>query len=134
MYAAEIDYLSAGGPGTASFDLLAPFFAPDVVLHQASGLPYGGTWRGHEGLEQFFLAMSATWESFAITEQRFLTTSGPAVVLSQVEARAAATGRELSFPILQTLEVRDGQIAEIRPYYWDTAAIAAATEAATPGR
>lgn len=49
MYAAEVRYLAAGGPGKASFESLAPFFAPDVVLHQADGLPYGGTWRGHQG-------------------------------------------------------------------------------------
>lgn len=58
MYAAEGEYLAAGGPGEASFDLLAPFFAPDVVLHQAEALPYGGSWRGHAGMERFFLAMS----------------------------------------------------------------------------
>jgi uncharacterized protein len=39
MYAAEREYLAAGGPGTASFDTLAPFFAPNVVLHQADTLP-----------------------------------------------------------------------------------------------
>jgi hypothetical protein len=32
MYAAEAEYLAAGGPGTASFEIMAPFFAPDVVL------------------------------------------------------------------------------------------------------
>jgi hypothetical protein len=32
---------------------LLPFFAPDVVLYQAAALPYGGIWRGHEGIEQF---------------------------------------------------------------------------------
>lgn len=46
MYTAEARYLAAGGPGTASFDLLAPCFGPDVILHQAAGLPYGGVWRG----------------------------------------------------------------------------------------
>lgn len=35
MYAAETQYLAAGGPGKASFQSLAPFFAADVVLHQA---------------------------------------------------------------------------------------------------
>ncbi|WP_374224409.1 hypothetical protein [Streptomyces sp. ISL-94] len=54
LYAAESAYLAAGGPGKATFDLLAPFFAPDAVLHQAEGLPYGGTWRGHAGLDAPF--------------------------------------------------------------------------------
>ncbi|MFI7492798.1 hypothetical protein ACIBXA_30920 [Micromonospora echinaurantiaca] len=51
MYAAEAEYLAAGGPGTADFTPLAPFFSREVVLYQAETLPYGGTWRGHEGIE-----------------------------------------------------------------------------------
>ncbi|MFE6162997.1 nuclear transport factor 2 family protein [Streptomyces sp. NPDC056486] len=127
MYEAESRYLAAGGPGKASFDLLAPYFAPDVVLHQAAALPYGGTWHGHDGMTRFFLAMSETWETFEIGEQQFLATGETAVVRSQVRARARATGRELAFPVLQTITVRDGRIAEVRPFYWDTAAIVAAT-------
>lgn len=127
MYAAEAQYLAAGGPGEASFaDLLAPYFSPDVVLHQAEALPYGGTWRGHEGMERFLSAMRQTWESLEMVEQRFLATDGTAVVLTQVRARARATGRELDFPILQTIEVADGRITEVRPFYWDTAAVAGA--------
>jgi ketosteroid isomerase-like protein len=129
MYAAESDYLAAGGPGTASFDMLAAYFAPDVVLHQADALPYGGIWRGHEGMEQFFLAMSRTWEAFEMVEQEFLSTSETAVVLTQVHARSRTTGRELHFPILQTIRVVDGRIAEVRPFYWDTAAIVTACAA-----
>lgn len=129
MYAAEAEYLAAGGPGKASFELLAPFFASDVVLHQAEALPYGGTWRGHDGLEQFFLAMSHAWAAFDLVDQKFLATDGTAVVLTQVHARARATGRELDFPILQTVEATNGRITDIRPFYWDTATIA---DACTP--
>lgn len=124
MYAAEAEYLAAGGPGEASFDLLAPFFAPGVELHQAAALPYGGTWRGHDGMTRFFLAMGQAWEEFHMVEQEFLATGETAVVRTQVRARARATGRALSFPILQTITVKGGQITEVRPFYWDTQAIA----------
>ncbi|WP_246842967.1 nuclear transport factor 2 family protein [Allokutzneria sp. NRRL B-24872] len=127
MYAAEASYLAAGGPGRADFAELAPFFTEDVVLHQADALPYGGVWRGHDGMERFFLAMSAAWESFEMVRQRMISTTEPIVVLTDVRARARATGRELEFPILQTIEFRGGQISEVRPFYWDTAAIAEAT-------
>jgi hypothetical protein len=128
MYAAEAEYLAAGGPGEASFEALAEFFSPNVVLHQAEALPYGGTWHGHQGMERFFLAMSQTWESFEMLEQEFLATGdrpGPntLVVLTHVRARARATGRELTFPILQTIKVQKQRITEIHPFYWDTAAI-----------
>ncbi|WP_172382260.1 nuclear transport factor 2 family protein [Streptomyces sp. MNP-20] len=131
MYAAETRYLAAGGPGRASFAPLAPHFAPDVVLHQADGLPYGGTWRGHEGLERFFLAMADTWDRFDIVRQEFLADGGTGArrtvcVHSDIRARARATGRALAFPILQAITVEEGRIREVRPFYWDTAAIAAA--------
>jgi uncharacterized protein len=132
MYAAEAEYLAAGGPGEASFELLAPFFAPDVVLHQAEALPYGGTWRGHDGMERFFLAMSQAWQVFDMVDQKFLATEGTAVVLTQVHACARATGRTLDFPILQTIRARNGRISEVRPFYWDTAAIANACKEPTP--
>jgi len=132
MYAAEAEYLAAGGPGEASFDLLAPFFAPDVELHQADALPYGGVWRGHEGMTQFFLLMGEVWESFHMVEQQFLATGETAVVLTQVRARARASGRELGFPILQAITVRNGRITEVRPFYWDTRAIADACAVPTP--
>lgn len=131
MYAAEQRYLDAGGPGRASFETLAPFFAPDVVLHQADALPYGGTWRGHVGMERFFVAMSTAWESFAMLEQELHPAGDVVTVRTQVRARARATGRELEFPILQTVRVAEGRIAEVWPFYWDTAAIA---DACAPGR
>ncbi|GAA5082296.1 nuclear transport factor 2 family protein [Nocardia iowensis] len=133
MYAAEAEYLAAGGPGSASFDLLAPFFATDVALHQAAGLPYGGAWRGHEGMEQFFRTMAQTWASFELLEQEFLATGETTVVHTRVRARARATGRELTFPILQTITIIDGRISEVHPFYWDTAAIASACIASGVG-
>ncbi|MGK5643066.1 nuclear transport factor 2 family protein [Streptomyces sp. URMC 126] len=135
MYEAESRYLAAGGPGAASFDLLAPYFADDVVLHQADSLPYGGTWHRHEGMARFFLAMSLAWERFDIHDQRFLGVDGDTVVVySRIRARARATGRELEFPIVQTIEVRDGRIVRVRPFYWDTAAIAEACAEPAPAR
>ncbi|MFI9504103.1 nuclear transport factor 2 family protein [Nocardia sp. NPDC052566] len=124
MYAAEAEYLAAGGPGKASFDLLAPYFSPDMVLHQAEALPYGGTWRGHDGMERFFLAMSECWAAFDLLDQDILATGDAIVVRTVVRARSRATGRELTFPILQTITVTDGRITEVYPFYWDTAAIA----------
>lgn len=133
MYAAEAEYLAAGGPGTASFGPLAPFFAPNVELHQADALPYGGIWRGHDEMERFFLAMTQAWEAFEMVDQELLATPETAVVLTNVRATARATGQELRFPILQTIRVHDGRIAEVHPFYWDTAAIVAACSPPTEG-
>lgn len=124
MYQAEAEYLASGGPGTASFITLEPYFAPDVVLWQADSLPYGGIWRGHAGIEQFFVAMSTTWDRFDLTDQTFLSEANPLVVLTQVHARSRKSGEYLNFPMLQTITLREDRITEVRPFYWDTAAIA----------
>jgi ketosteroid isomerase-like protein len=83
-------------------------------------------------MTRFFLRMGEVWESFEMVEQEFLATGETAVVLTQVRARARATGRELSFPVLQTITVKDGRITEVRPFYWDTRAIADACAVPTP--
>ena len=126
MYAAEREYLATAGTGYADFAVLAPYFAENVVLCQATALPYGGVWRGHDGMRRFFVAMSAAWAEFEMLDQQFLATTETAVVRTRVRARARATRRELSFPILQTLRIADGRITEVYPFYWDTAAIVAA--------
>lgn len=69
MDAAEMDYLVAGGPGTPSFDGLAPYLSPEVVLRRTVSLPHGGVWRGNDGMDQFFIAMSQTWSGFKVIEQ-----------------------------------------------------------------
>lgn len=77
-------------------------------------------------MERFFRAMSDTWSEFELVEQDFLATGETSVVRTIVRAVSRATARELTFPILQTLTVRDGRITEVRPFYWDTEAVARA--------
>ena len=75
-------------------------------------------------MERFFVAMSQAWEEFEIVEQEFLAAPGTAV-LTQVHARARATGRGLDFRPADHPR-RRRTLTEVRPFYWDTAAIAAA--------
>ena len=72
------------------------------------------------------MTMSQVWSSFDMVRQEFLSTESPLVVLTEVHARAAATGRALDFSILQMVTIEGGVITEVRPFYWDSAAIAAA--------
>ena len=55
-----------------------------------------------------------------------MSTGTPAVVLTQVHAQSRSTGEEIDFPILQIIRLANGHITEVRPFYWDTAAINAA--------
>ncbi|MBO2461396.1 nuclear transport factor 2 family protein [Actinomadura violacea] len=130
FYAAEADYLAAGGPGKADFAGMAAHLAPDVVMHQAPSLPYGGTWRGHDGMERFMAAMSEAWTGLTFLEQHRAVDGETVAVLNRCVFRARATGRELETSVQQWITVRDGLVREFRPFYLDTAAVLDALGAA----
>ncbi|MEJ3651492.1 nuclear transport factor 2 family protein [Actinomycetes bacterium KLBMP 9759] len=126
FYAAEAEYVAAGGAGEASFDRLAQCLDPDVVMYQAPGLPYSGSgaWHGHDGLQKFVTAFSETWQEMDIVEQQKLADSDTVVVLLHVRLRSRVTGRWLDTSIVQVDKIKDGRITEFRPFYWDPAAVA----------
>lgn len=120
FYAAEREYVATGG---SDFGPMADCLHPDVVLYSMPGLPYGGIWRGHDGLQRFNATMSRAWESIEFLEQHQVPDGDRVAVFLKVRFRARATGRELETTILQLNTVVDGLITEFRPYYWDPAAI-----------
>jgi ketosteroid isomerase-like protein len=110
---------------------MAAHLAPDVVMHQAPSLPYGGTWRGHDGMERFMAAMSEAWTGLTFLEQHHAVDGATVAVLNRCAFRARATGRELETSVLQWITVRDGLVREFRPFYLDTAAVLGALGAGT---
>lgn len=130
FYVAEAEYIADGGKGKASFDGLAACLDPEVVMHQAPSLPYGGTYSGPTGIEDFMAAMSTTWASLEFLEQTFVAEGDHVVVKNRGRLTARTTGRVLETSVMQMITVRDGLIAEIHPFYWDTAAIADVLRAA----
>ncbi|MGI5205775.1 nuclear transport factor 2 family protein [Spirillospora sp. CA-108201] len=131
FYAAEAAYLAAGGPGKGDFSVMAAHLTPDVVMYQAPCLPYGGTWRGHDGMERFMAVMSEMWSELTFREQHYAVDGaglGHAVVAVRNDCvfRARATGREVDTSVLQWITVRDGLVSEFRPFYLDTSAVLAA--------
>ncbi|MEU8304790.1 nuclear transport factor 2 family protein [Actinomadura sp. NPDC048955] len=126
FYAAEADYLAAGGPGKGDFSVMAAHLAPDVVMYQAPSLPYGGTWRGHDGMERFMAAMSELWSELTFREQHYAVDGETVTVRNDCVFRARATGREVDTSVLQWITVRDGLVSEFRPFYLDTSAVLAA--------
>ncbi|WP_410597321.1 nuclear transport factor 2 family protein [Amycolatopsis sp. lyj-23] len=124
FYVAEAAYISAGGRGKASFDDLAACLDPKVVMYQAPGLPYGGTWHGPGGIEDFMAAMSTAWQSLEFLEQRFLVDEDAVAVWNRGRLQARATGRVLETRVMQMVTVKDGLITEFHPFYWDTKAVA----------
>jgi ketosteroid isomerase-like protein len=125
FYAAEAEYVAAGGPGQADFGRLARCLSRDVVIRQAPGLPWSdaGDWRGHDGVRAFMAAFARTWRSMEVQHHRIVAAEDRVAVELEVRFESAATGRALTTSIVQINTVRDGRIAEIKPYYWEPEAV-----------
>ncbi|WP_433193300.1 nuclear transport factor 2 family protein [Nocardia sp. CA-107356] len=119
FFAAEAAYITEG----TNFDAMGACLDPDVVMYQAEHLPYGGEWRGPDGIEKFMVAMSRTWGSLEFIEQRFVVDGETVVIYNRGRMLARATGRLLETSVMQLMTFRDGLIVEIRPFYLDTAAV-----------
>lgn len=118
-------FLDAFAKGDAQ--AMEALMTPDFVLRQADGLPYGGVYRGAEGWRQFLLRLGQTWSSL-VPGRMTLVGEGPQFgVMADISLTSRATGKALNTSVFELWTMRDGKLAEIRPFYWDTAAVAAIT-------
>ena len=119
FYEAETVYLAPGG---GDFSVIAETLHPDCVLHQPASLPYGGEWKGPDGFKSWMEAFGEEWASLEVKDPQFFP-SGEDVIFSRshVYAVSKRTGEKIDWPLLQFFRVRDGKIAELRPFHWDTA-------------
>ena len=123
FYAAEADYMNAGGPDAdASFDDMAATLDPDVVLHQSPDLPWGGEFRGHAGYEDWARQMSTAFDQLEVKDRRFLVEGDTVVITCRLVTRSRTSGQTLDLPMVQVVRVRDDRIVEFRPFYWNVPA------------
>jgi ketosteroid isomerase-like protein len=118
FHEAEGRFFESGGADVPSFEGI---LHPDFVLVEPTDGPYGGEWRGREGLLGFLNAMNDDWSEQGPIEAPELIEQGDRVVaLATIRAKSRETGRVVEFPLCQVALVRDGLLAETRVFYWDT--------------
>jgi ketosteroid isomerase-like protein len=121
FYAAEEEYVVSGAE---DFSVIAETLHDDVVMHQAPSLPYGGEWRGREGVAAWMDAVSSTWSKVEHRDVRiFAGAQDTAFTRARAVVTSRASGRTVEFPILHQVTIRDGRLLQGEPFYWDTAAV-----------
>ena len=120
FYEAESAFLASAN---GDFSGIAATLDPECVIYQPASLPYGGEWRGHSGFEAWMQAFSQQWSSLEVKDKEIYPQGEIVVSKSHVYAVAKATGLHLDWPLLQFFRFREHTILELRPFYWDTAAL-----------
>jgi ketosteroid isomerase-like protein len=108
--------------------------AEDVAWHSVdcAAIPWGGSYRGREGVETFFARLDSGAEIIGYEVERVIAQGEWVTVLARVRARFPATGAEAEFASADILRIRDGRILEFREFY-DTAAVLAALQGPRAG-
>jgi ketosteroid isomerase-like protein len=116
---------------TADLDAVEAVLHPDVVVSEPGSLPYGGD---HVGADAVVKLLGLLCAGIALDDVRrgdVLVRGERAAAFLEVPFTLAG-GTSQFLPVVETFLVREGLITQIRPYYFDTAALLASLSAAAP--
>jgi ketosteroid isomerase-like protein len=91
--------------------------APDVEIYQASEIPWGGRYQGHEAAATFFAKLVGTITS-SVTLERLIDAGDQVVAIGRTRGTVNASGREFDVPVAHVWTIRDGLCARVE-YYID---------------
>ena len=69
FYEAEARFMVAE---QSEFEPVAATLHPDCLLCEPASLPYGGEWRGWDGVERWMRMFKATWSSLEVRDSQVL--------------------------------------------------------------
>jgi ketosteroid isomerase-like protein len=100
--------------------------ADAVIDYPAKGLlPYGGTWRGHEGIVEFLDRHEAAEEILDFDVGDMVADDRNMLVLGFFRGRAKRTGRTWETRFVHVMTVADGQLQRWEGYFDSAAALEA---------
>lgn len=101
--------------GTRDRDAILQLVSPEVVAAQSEEVPWGGEYRGLDGLERFFTNLFSHIQSKLVFEQ-FLDAGDHVVAIGRTQGNVVATGAPFDVPIAHVWQVRDGKVVRFNPY------------------
>ncbi|MBP1848238.1 ketosteroid isomerase-like protein [Rhizobium petrolearium] len=117
MFAVEMAFLTSNEKDIRQ---LAKAFADDVVVREPASLPYGGDWRGLDGIARLFDRMNDVWSNMDLKELHVTGAPDRIHLSCTLTMVARSTGKSITQPFCEFLHFRDGRLAEGIPFYYDT--------------
>ena len=97
----------------------------EIVVREPGSLPYGGEYRGPEGVRRHAAAWLRTWSPLQPGDERklgaaFVDAGDDVVVRWRLKARAPDGDRTLDMPMVSLYKLRDGKPVLAQMFYSDT--------------
>jgi uncharacterized protein len=125
FYAAEAAYLAGDLTDDEARAAYRACFTGDVEIREPESLPYGGVWRGRDGVERLVARLREVYDEAGFGDRQVFDCGDTVFVLLRSGVRSRATGRRMTNSVLQRIELRDGLIASMEIFHWDPVAIRA---------
>ncbi|MCD0467830.1 nuclear transport factor 2 family protein [Flavobacterium sp. ENC] len=107
---------------TRDFTAMANLIQPGAIYYQAEGLPYGGTFTGFEEWTKMYAKSAEYFELQIEKEQVYFSdaSKNEIIIYFTIKAKAKKSGKTLLMPVSEHIDLKDGKITAIRPFYYDT--------------
>ena len=125
FYEAEEAYLADGLSDEEARATYRGCFTEDVVIHEPDSLPYGGEWRGRDGVEALVQRLREVYDEAGLGDRNVVACGDTLFVRLRSQVRSRKTGRRMENNVLQRIELRGGLIASMEVFHWDPVAIRA---------
>jgi len=108
--------------GRGDIDAVLDTIAPSAETRVPESLPWGGTFTGPEGFQDFLAKLDASFEVFSATPQKVLGADDNHVVVVATTKGRARGGDTLEATAIWLYQLRDGKIADAESF-GDTAQV-----------
>ena len=100
----------------------------EVVIRESASLPYGGDYRGHDGVVEHGLAYLGTWAPVQrpgdeTLDAEFVDAGDDRVFVRWRQKATAPGGEHIDLPAISEYRLRDGKIIASSMHHSDTDAI-----------
>ncbi|HZQ51924.1 MAG TPA: nuclear transport factor 2 family protein [Bryobacteraceae bacterium] len=83
----------------------------DWINEGPESIPYAGTFKGPEQVQQFFQGLGSTLEGGRVTPTEWIAEGDKVVSIGRFSATVKETGKRIDVPVAHLFTVRDGKIA-----------------------
>lgn len=106
------------------WDFITQNTTEDFAVVEAASLPYGGDWKGVAGFQQLFAAMATEhYEDMQVEQKALMANDDYVMAYFSLSGKVRKTGKPIATEVTEVIEFRDGKIARLKAFYFDTKAM-----------
>ena len=99
---------------------MRPHLHPELEVVEPASLPYGGVWKGHEGMFALSEKVFSVWKDCQVTVRDMVADGDKVIGLYEMRGAGRASGIPFKVHVTEVMRIQDGKIKDIEVFYFDT--------------